>query len=179
MPMYRYAILCLAILALALPAHARLGESMEQLTARFGKASEANEVNDIRDMVAREKRYKFSKEGIQVVAGLIDGRCEYIKYYKYNAFIKEEEVQALLKANGRNLPWIRLDDPKQNPNPAPKPPGVIERRRSDKLVYAFSGNSFVTFITLDYARLSEEQGKADAKQKAQEEKAKKAPLEGF
>ena len=89
----------------AVTAHARLGETAEQLTARYGPVTKSGELLS----------YTFS--GFTVIVTMLDGRsaCEQYIHVEQRAFrakeITDTEAEAFMSANVPGGKWERILSP--------------------------------------------------------------------
>lgn len=98
---------------------AHLGESREQLVARYGPAEELKpeDVGGLHGVLA------FQKDGFYIHAEVYQGRCEYIMFAKDGSSpISQGEIQTLLKASGGKRAWEGA---------APDKSGVSKMRTTD------------------------------------------------
>src|ERR1017187_9069927 len=93
--------LLLCFLLLAVPAHARLGETTEQIEARYGKPIKATKP----ESPATDAEV-YEKNGFQITVGFYEGKSYYEQFRKIdpqkpNSFLEitETERNRLLKAN--------------------------------------------------------------------------------
>jgi hypothetical protein len=94
----------LLVLGLAtLSAHARLGETEDQIIARFGTPADAPKFNDDLPGVA----YKlFSKQNFNIYVGLIDGKSAY-ECYQADGGVDDALIQQLLVIESEGHTWGR------------------------------------------------------------------------
>ena len=101
------AVILVATLS-ALPVHARIGETMEQLVQRYG---EGQKVNNTRMPVGEQ--FEFTKKPFGVQAVMLDGKCvKEVLHRVEGPIISDVEIKELLKANGEGHTWayIRKDE---------------------------------------------------------------------
>jgi hypothetical protein len=96
------------IVMLVLPASARIGETSEQLAARYGKSKPGKDASEL----------CFEKNGISICATLWNGMCHSIRFAPVQAArtstepakdagreLTREEIQMLLDANSGGFEW--------------------------------------------------------------------------
>jgi hypothetical protein len=88
-------------LLLTATAQARLGETLDQLTKRYGQPLNAKPVID-QQYHGRVHAHSFAPGNYKIFAELLDGKC-YILRYELNA----GDIEALLKANAANSTWTK------------------------------------------------------------------------
>lgn len=171
-PRCSFRIAAVILMASAAVASARLGETLEQLTARFGKPTQT--VTPKPSSIDK-KEYVFHKGGFVIDAYFRGKACEKITYTKETwGSLSDEEIAQLLKSNGI---WIE--------ETAPTWDLVKNRqarhkwRRDDNQAWAEQGLYFpnLTIMTFDYMQ-AEADAAAAAKQKV-EEAARAKKLDGF
>lgn len=126
-------------------AHARIGETEQQIIARYGKS-----IKDIPSKGAREKYGAFVFNGFTIIVVFLDGVSQAESYSKdRDGEFSNDEIAALLKANAPAASW-KLK--------ASTPPAKLQwEAKIDKFtVFAIyskkpSGYSLI-FGTTDYAK---------------------------
>lgn len=108
-PSIPLALVCLCSFAFVIPSQARLGDDQATLEERFGKGEsiEYKHEQDRGLWSLFDTVLRFEKNGIQIVAGLVDDRCESIVYEVPQSTAEEDppeglswaEVQALMAKN--------------------------------------------------------------------------------
>jgi len=96
-------LLCCALaVMLSSTGWARIGETLEQCEARYGKASERKPI----DLLPGSKTYMFSKAGMEIFCILLDGKVVAIQYEKGEKDIlgspeklSDVEIEKLLDSN--------------------------------------------------------------------------------
>ena len=95
------AVLFLAvILALSLNARARLGDSPLQTIARYGQP-----VASTGQPGALTSTRTFQVSGLTVTCGYVKNKVEMITYARDDRAFNPQEVEALLRTNGRKIGW--------------------------------------------------------------------------
>jgi hypothetical protein len=92
--------MCLLTVGLVLPAHARLGETEDQLTARYGKGSVPWQSTPEYPVSVQ----MFYKNGTTITVRLIDG-ISVGETYQQDSGATEKEMDALLTANAQGHTW--------------------------------------------------------------------------
>jgi len=114
--MHRILVL-LALAALTLPAHARLGETVDQCIARYGQPV----AQEDEPAVPGEKSAIFEKNGYAIWAFFLNGKCGMIIFlkidrdktvgHKYMGLsMGDDELKTLLDASANSFPWIEADN---------------------------------------------------------------------
>jgi hypothetical protein len=105
--MLRSILLILAAMALALPAHARLGETEDQCIARYGApTSPAVDNND--NGVPTHEMF-FQKDGYAITVNFLNGKAGTVQFWKKD--ISHDDINALLEANAQGGTWAVDDSP--------------------------------------------------------------------
>lgn len=81
-----------------LPVHARLGETENELTLRYGKPGKTE------DLGHTQKRLSFKHQGCSITATVLYGNCHHIVYQLPNAEAVSYR-EAILQANSQGLTW--------------------------------------------------------------------------
>jgi hypothetical protein len=87
------------VLVAPLCTFARVGETLAQCEARYGKGTEYGDAETC----------IFSKAGISVGVHLYQGKVDQIAYWKEEGTFSTSETEAFLKANCSNKRWIKAD----------------------------------------------------------------------
>ena len=108
-PLQMKTLLILAFLMLTAVSQARLGETVEQCEARYGKAVR-------RDAMAH--RLTFEKNGILIRAWFFAGKCQEIRFSNIQESptiarepLSQDEIEILLKASSGGRKWNEHDSP--------------------------------------------------------------------
>ncbi|MEM8953403.1 MAG: hypothetical protein AAGD22_04545 [Verrucomicrobiota bacterium] len=107
--------LTMTVLA-ASPADARLGETLKELEARFGKGRNVTAGNTgIKPPI--KANWHFEKNGIRISANFIGEKCGYIYYQPLQGSsaprkFPPEYIAELLKVNVSGSRWISDDEPR-------------------------------------------------------------------
>lgn len=106
--------LALLLLFATATAHARLGETLEELAKRFGPpvlVAGRHVINP--SPPPWDKPYGYEKDGFKIRVHLVNGRCEYIVYYRLdNRPLTEAQALALRQANDPGTGWVPVTPPK-------------------------------------------------------------------
>jgi len=92
-------IFFLTVLFFSTPAFARIGETIEQLNKRYGRASQASRENDV------YRRYTF--HGFSILVGLDQAGISQCEVYEKadGSRMGQGEIMGLLEANAGHSPW--------------------------------------------------------------------------
>lgn len=96
------ALLTLVIAMLVVPVSARIGETPEQLVARYGKSKPSKDASEL----------SFEKNGLVIFATLWDGVCHSIRFLSVKPGeeagrqLTRDEIQLLLTANSGGVEWF-------------------------------------------------------------------------
>lgn len=100
----RYLIILLALCSVA---SARLGETREELVARYGAVRQ--ETNHATIIQGRTQimgpSFQFSKDEWLVRCDMIDGRCVRISYARKGGW-SQEQIEATLNENSQGIVWM-------------------------------------------------------------------------
>ena len=96
----------LAILLLATPLFARLGDTKAELVERLGpvRTTSKHFVTAQGKIIPLGPNYSFQKDGWMIECDLIDDRCARIRYHKKGEWT-EQQVTLLLSNNAESKPW--------------------------------------------------------------------------
>lgn len=86
------------VMVLLLQVHARLGETENELTLRYGKPGQTE------DLGHTQKRLSFNHQGCAITATILYGNCQHI-VYRLPLADAESYREALLQANSQGLIW--------------------------------------------------------------------------
>ena len=123
--------LLLCLLLLAVPAHARLDETTEQIEARYGKP-----LSDIKPESPATVARVYEKNGFRIAVGFYEGKSYYEQFQKVdpekpNSFLEITQTERgwLLKANA-TYQWVNeLDTQRRVPFSRPIESHPIESHR--------------------------------------------------
>ena len=101
--MKKMALIFSLVVILPMALCARMGESMEQCEARYGKPVEG--VGEQPDEYG-SLMYMYKSKGVHVVPSFYEGTVEGIMYFRRTAFLRSD-IEILLEANGGGKKWIR------------------------------------------------------------------------
>ena len=142
-------------------ARARLGETPEQLTNRFGQPTGRSDEN----ITSQGRVYKigdnygFEQEDWRIRSVIIDGRCAKISYTKSGEWT-EDQIRTVLAGSAQGDTWMLVSKPAYM---------KFQRRwtRSDKAVAEWNANAFtITHPAYDRAEeIAKAKAKADASRK--------------
>ena len=148
--MTRQQVRLAAILVLGLcwgvPAQARLGETLEQLTERFGAPTLDYPPETLRPPITRQ--CEFRKDAIRIRACFRGEVCEKITYSSSGKAFTDKEAEGFLKANGAT--WIE----EKNPTWAIVKGRKAQRmwRRNDSQAWAEQTGGSLAIMTFDWLR---------------------------
>ena len=98
----KYAIVAtIAVLLGTLPAQCRIGETLDQLTARFGEGRK--NTGTIR--LAGHDQYYFEKDGIGIECVMANDKCIMEVFHNLGPKITDQDIKELLKAEGESHGW--------------------------------------------------------------------------
>ena len=98
----KYAIVAtITILLGTLPAQCRIGESMSQLTARFGPGKKDN--GTVR--MAGNDQYYFEKDGIGIECVMANDKCVMEVFHNLGPKITDHDIRELLKTEEDGHTW--------------------------------------------------------------------------
>ncbi|MES2705430.1 MAG: hypothetical protein V4726_02395 [Verrucomicrobiota bacterium] len=93
-----------AVLVLLIgPASARLGETPEQCTARYGMP-----VAETAGLLQGSKSISFSKAGIRVRIEFIDGQAAFLSFSKHG--LTDDDERQLLESNAAKQIWSKMEE---------------------------------------------------------------------
>jgi hypothetical protein len=129
-------LVLLLLLAIQFSAFARIGETEEQIEARYGKP-----IADVsRPEIGKAKAYVFSGFEIAVIFANSTSQAELMGKRDHTP-IDANEIQLLLKANGNGHSWKSVE--------SPKPFQQKWRRDDDALVAIYFEDSKSLHVTSD------------------------------
>jgi hypothetical protein len=98
------AIFFTVMLVLGLHARARLGDSMEQTIRRYGQPAGGTSQPG-----ASASTTTFYASGLKIVCGYVANKVEMISYSRDDRDFVPQEIEALLRTNGRKIGWKPSD----------------------------------------------------------------------
>jgi hypothetical protein len=167
----RYWVMVLLLVLVGTPVQARLGDNQDQLTARYGPATNAGQAT-VADPVAVET---FHQEGWMITVRLINGISVGETFQKPGG-PTEQDIAALLALNSQEHVWApkQLDRTLMQtlvPSLAP----VSKAWQRDDGAYAFLPSPLPFCLTIQSKQLVD----VDAAKEAADKKAKETSLQGF
>jgi len=164
----RTALLILLGLFLAItPAAARLGETLDQLKARFGAPSPyARSANVFSQGHAYEigKIWNFRSGDWSIECTLISGVCVQITYTKANE-MTDEQVATLLSNEAQGSKWAVVNDVNSTVSSILFPTFKPGKWKRDDGTHASKMSNAITFTTPDYDKAvaaAQQQGQVEA-----------------
>jgi len=131
----------MSIMLIATTTQARIGETKEEFTVRYGAP-----------FLTKEGGYfYYQKEGFLLTAHFYQNKCDFIAFCKTGngpdgtSPMSDTEIETLLKASGNNQPW-QLVNTHQN-----KKMWQTENKELNAIYYAVGANSLV-ISTADWAK---------------------------
>jgi len=106
-------LLTLALLLAVNPLQARLGETVAEVEAKYGKP-----ISVEKGYTNRESKRLYKHDGYRITVKFLDGKSgneEYTKEDLTNVDFSDDEIKALLIANCMGLEWNRLRSTENDP----------------------------------------------------------------
>lgn len=122
--------------------HARLGETENEMAARYGKPTKVESADE------NQKAIHFQDGGWTIKAVLVGGKCEKIVYRGLHHEAKQAK-DVLLKLNGAELEWAPPED-----TTATSSPGFMVRSDEQAYVQVPEVGGTYTFYTQTWAELT-------------------------
>jgi hypothetical protein len=99
----------LFVLALARPAFARVGETLDQCKKRYGKATAVPQPYDFGDQAKDLVYFDFEKNGIAIQIGFLNGIASDLSFHHSEGVptpaFTQVEIDTLLADNGNDMAW--------------------------------------------------------------------------
>jgi len=112
----RFWILLGVVFGLTYSAHARLGETVSQIEARYGPPDTLRGVPPSRVPPIENSARQYHHDGIGINVHFYNGISLEETYLreKQPQQLSEKDIETLLNANGNGKPWVHLQSPSHN-----------------------------------------------------------------